>query len=270
MKRKQWLIILLLVILLIIVIFFLFRSRKTGVSRTEAVRAPSGMLNFLPGSGNKEIIVHKGYTLSYAEKYEEAEWVAYKLSRDMLYGKVRRTDRFIADPEVPTGSSDPKDYTGTGYDKGHLCPAADMSSSRELMLESFYMSNMTPQDEAFNRGIWSKLEKQVRQWAKEDSLIYIVTGPVFGKKMQYIGRRNKVAVPPAFYKVILSYAPGHPVKGIGFIIPNEGSNLPLTSFIVSIDSVESATGIDFYPALSDDIENVVEKKSDAAEWDFNE
>lgn len=270
MKRRPWLAILILAIILIIVLLLIFRSRKSEGPKTEALKAPAGMLNFLPESGNKEIITHKGYTLSYVEKYEEAEWVAYKLSRDMLYGKVRRTDRFIADPEVPTGSSDPKDYTGTGYDKGHLCPAADMGSSRELMLESFYMSNMTPQDEAFNRGIWSKLEKQVREWARKDSLIYIVTGPVFGKNMQYIGRRNKVAVPPAFYKVILSYAPGHPVKGMGFILPNEGSNEPLTSFIVSIDSVESATGIDFYPALPDDIENAVEKKSDTAGWDFSE
>ncbi|MDP4174397.1 MAG: DNA/RNA non-specific endonuclease [Bacteroidota bacterium] len=263
-KSGRTLLILLLVALVVYLIIIIFRKPEASITRNVSLK-----FDYLPHSANKEIISHTAYTLSFIDEYKEPEWVAYKLSRDMLDRKSKRFDKFIADPFVPTGSATSQDYSGSGYDRGHLCPAADMSSSVEMMKESFYMSNMTPQDPSFNRGIWSKLEKAVRLWADEDSLIYIVTGPIFSSNMSFIGNSNKVAVPPAFYKVILCYLPGHKVKAIGFIIPNSGSSRALSSFMVTIDSVESRTGIDFYPDLPDDVENKVEGNIDPSDWDFD-
>lgn len=225
--------------------------------------------DFLPHSQNTEIQKHTGYTISYIEKYEQPEWVSYKLTRDMLSGSNKRTDKFVADPLLPTGSAIAQDYKGSGYDKGHLCPAADMNSSPVFMKECFYMSNMSPQEPSFNRGIWSKLEKKVRDWADEDGLIYVVTGPIFSKGMSSIGSKNKIAVPMEFYKVILDYRPGHTAKAIGFILHNEGSKESLANFIVSVDSVEKRTGIDFFPHLPDQIENKIERHSNPTEWNIN-
>lgn len=253
--------------LLIVLIITLIVIVIIRITQKETIKEQ--VFDYLPHSSNNEIVVHTGYTLSYIDKYEEPEWVAYKLSQQMLGGQNKRTNEFIPDPEVPSGSALAQDYSGSGYDRGHLCPAADMNSSPELMKESFYMSNMCPQAPSFNRGIWSKLEKTVRMWADEDGLIYIVSGPIFSSNMRYIGRSNKVAVPPEFYKVILCYNPDHEAKAIGFIIPNKGSAAPLTSFVVSVDSVESRTGIDFYPHLPDDIEQKVEKRANPEDWDFN-
>jgi endonuclease G len=125
------------------------------------------------------------------------------------------------------------------------------------MAESFYYSNMSPQTPSFNRGVWKRLEELARTWAIENNSIYIVTGPVLTTGLNTIGT-NKVSVPNYFYKVILDYSEPS-IKGIGFIIPNTGSSEPLQKFAVSIDSVEKFTGIDFFPLLADEQEDLIEK-----------
>lgn len=224
--------------------------------------------NYLPYSCGTEIIKHTAFTLSYIEKFEQPEWVAYKLTRDMLMGSAKRTNKFTADTLVPTGSATAKDYEKSGYDKGHLCPAADMKSSALLMRECFCMSNMSPQEPSFNRGIWSKLEDLVRAWAMQDSLLYIATGPVFKDSMKYIGKKNRVAVPWGFYKVILDYRKGRWNKAIGFILPNSGTSDSLIHFTASVDSVEKVTGIDFFPDLPDIIERSLESSYDLTDWNL--
>jgi endonuclease G len=203
------------------------------------------------------IISHTGYTLSYNETHEQANWVAYKLTKAETIRIVDRTDKFILDPLVLTGTAGAQDYSKSGYDKGHLAPAADMGWSSITMAESFYYSNMSPQMPGFNRGIWKKLEELVRTWAVENKVVYIVTGPVLTKGLQSIGL-NKVSVPDYYYKVILDYdEPG--IKGIGFIMRNGSLGEPLQNYAVTIDSVEKISGIDFYPLLPDARENVIEK-----------
>lgn len=204
-----------------------------------------------------QIIHHSGYSLLYNEPYEQASWVAYELTKEETGKLYDRTDRFIPDPKVKTGSAMDSDYSGSGYDRGHLAPAADMGWSSVAMAESFYFSNMSPQSPSFNRGIWKRLEELVRAWAMEYEAVYIATGPVLRPGLKSIGA-NKVAVPEYYYKVILDYrAPG--VRGIGFIMPNAGSDFSLQHFAVSIDSVERFTGIDFFAALPDDQESLIEK-----------
>ena len=105
----------------------------------------------------EQIVNHLGYSLSYNEKNEQASWVAYELTADQVRGTVKRKDSFRSDPLIKTGSASLSDYKGSGYDRGHLAPAADMKWSTTAMSESFFMSNMSPQLPGFNRGIWKKL-----------------------------------------------------------------------------------------------------------------
>ena len=196
------------------------------------------------------IFEREGYAFGYSEIHEQPLWVIYKLTADELNGKrVGRTDDFRADPRVRTRSADPEDYKGTGYDRGHLAPAADMCWDKDVMSESFYMSNMSPQKPECNRGIWVELESQVRDFARREKEVFIVTGPVFysGKPVKSIGVNNRVSVPHAYYKVVYDLTP--PCKMIGFIIPNSGSNKKLQNFAVTVEKVEKETGLIFFPGL---------------------
>jgi len=204
------------------------------------------------------IIKHFGYTLSYNENHEQANWVAYELTADETQKKVKRSNIFRMDDAVKTGSATNVDYKGSGYGRGHLAPAADMGWSVQSMEESFFYSNMSPQVPGFNRGIWKKLEEQVRQWAVDNKAVYVVTGPVLENNLHTIGT-NHISVPRYYYKVILDYTEPE-LKGIGFLMPNTSSSLPLQHFAVSIDSVEHVTGINFFPALRNKQEQNIETK----------
>jgi endonuclease G len=205
-----------------------------------------------------KIISHTGYSLLYNEKYKQANWVAYELTKEETNKIFERSNKFISDPQVKSVNAFNKDYAGSGYDRGHLAPAADMGWSASTMIESFYYSNMSPQQPGFNRGIWKKLEELVRTWAIENKAVYVVTGPVLAKGLFTIGY-NKIAVPNYYYKVILDYQNPN-IKGIGFILPNESSKSLLQNYAVSIDSVEKVTGLDFFYLLKDQEENLIEKE----------
>ena len=190
--------------------------------------------------------------------------MAYELTEKETEGKYKRTNKFIVDPDILTGSASSKDYKKSGYDQGHLAPAADMAWSKTVMKESFYYSNISPQEPSFNRGIWKKLEEHVRGWAIENNAIYVVTGPVLTDGLPTIGP-NKVAVPKYYYKVILDYTLPE-IKAIGFIMPNAGSSAPLQNYTVTVDSVEKFTGIDFFYRLPDDQEKIIESILDVGAW----
>jgi len=223
--------------------------------------------DFLPAPGyNDELIKHKAFTLCYSEKYEQAKWVAYCLTAEMVDNKAEeRTNNFRIDKDVTTGSASPEDYKKSGYDRGHLCPAGDMCWSAQAMSESFLMSNMSPQVPAFNRGIWKKLETDVREWAKKDNEIYIIAAGVLEDSLPTIGL-DKVTVPRYYYKIILDYTlPEY--KAIAFVMPNAGIKQSVFDFAVSIDSVEHLTGIDFFPALPDSLEDYLESHIDIEKWE---
>ncbi|WP_320054015.1 DNA/RNA non-specific endonuclease [uncultured Acetobacteroides sp.] len=214
-----------------------------------------------------QIVQHTGYTLSYSEANEQASWVAYVLTKEHVETRgIKRTNKFIEDPLVKTGSATNADYAHSGYDRGHLAPAADMGWSEATMRESFFFSNMSPQEPSFNRGVWKELEEQVRAWAIDNGRLYIATGPVLRAGLAKIGS-DGVAVPRYYYKVILDYTePG--LKAIGFIMPNQGSDLPVRHFAVSVDSVEHFTGINFFYQLPDDVEKRLEAKVDPNLWSW--
>lgn len=214
---------------------------------------------------NGELIKHTFYSLSYAEDHEQAEWVHYKITPLMLKGNVKRTNYFKIDRKVSTGSANTKDYLKSGYDRGHLAPAADMKLSKLSMSESFYMSNVSPQKHSFNAGAWLKLEKLVRAWAKISEL-YITTGGVLNSKYLKTIGNNNVSVPEKFYKII--YDPRNQ-KIIAFLMANEKLDLPIEKYIVTVDEIESLTGIDFYHQLDDVLEEKLESTILKRQWFFN-
>ncbi len=212
------------------------------------------------------IIQHAAYTLCYDEKHEQAKWVAYSLTANETNSHYERSNDFNVDPKVSTGSADDSDYKGSGYDRGHLAPAGDMGFSSLSMRESFYYSNMSPQNPSFNRGIWKELEEQVRSWALIYDSVLVVTGPVLTASLPKIGV-NGVSVPSFYYKVILDFK-NNQSKAIALILPNVKGSKPLSSYVLSIDELEKLTNLDFFPELQDDLEARLEKSSLVNSWDW--
>lgn len=227
-------------------------------------------LYFLPTSTTGVVIHHQYYSLSYSEKDEQAEWVAYELTAEQLKEDwVEREDNFRPDPAIKSGSATPEDYRNSGYDRGHLVPVADRAFSREAMQETFLMSNISPQAHNFNGGIWRELEELTRTWAKKFNKLYVVTGPVLaGKNKGKIGE-NGVTVPTAYFKVLLDISEPE-LKGIGFLLPNAVSFEPLYNYAVSIDEVEEVTGLDFFSGLlSNELEEKLESSFNNDLWSYS-
>jgi endonuclease G len=213
---------------------------------------------------NDEIVRHSYYTLAYVEEYEQARWVAYKLTPKHIEKNVDRKDeRFVPDPKVSTGSAVHADYAGSGYDRGHLAPAGDFTGNETMMRETFYMSNMSPQHPLCNRETWRLLEEQVRRWVDKKGNLYVISGPIFKGNMPKIGKKNKVAVPPAYFKVIYSEKDQ---RAIAFIIPNVNKKENYKQYQVSVDEVEKETGLDFFSLLEDSIENKIESEVSTNGW----
>lgn len=203
------------------------------------------------------LIKHQAYSLVFDKFYQQAKWVAYELTKEETVKKVDRSDKFLPDPKISFTNHD-IDYALSGYDRGHLAPAGDMSWDENVMKESFYYSNMSPQVPAFNRGIWKRLEDQARKWAIENEALLIVSGPILNSPLQKLGP-NKIAIPSKYFKIVVDYCEPE-LKGLAFIMNNEGSTLPLQHFAVSIDSVQKITGINFFPNFTQLEEKEIENQ----------
>tara|TARA_R110002096_G_scaffold119510_1_gene259072 strand:+ start:10643 stop:11452 length:810 start_codon:yes stop_codon:yes gene_type:complete len=222
---------------------------------------------FLPTSTTGEIIHHESYSLSYSETHEQAEWVAYELKKSHLSNSNYKRPYFEIDKAVKTGAAHWRNYKNSGYDRGHLCPAGDRNYSKSAHDETFLTSNISPQNHEFNAGIWNSLEQKTRYWASKYDGVFVVTGGVLKGEMQTIGD-EEVSIPNQFYKVLIDNNSGK-TKMIGFLMPHQNSNKPLYEFVVSVDSIEKLTGIDFFPELDDAIENKLEASSNYKNWSFN-
>jgi len=219
----------------------------------------------LPTNQKGLTIKHTYFTLSYSNKDKQAEWVAYSLTPTFINGIQKRASKFMADPNIKDAVG-PSSYTKSGYDRGHLCPAADMKLNSVSMNETFYMSNMSPQAPSFNRGIWSKLEDKVRDWALQKNGVYVVTGPLLNKSCGVVSK--SITVPCAFYKIVFKQTKAG-VEAIAFMLPNAGSSMSLSQFVVTIDYIESLTGIDFFVNLPDSEEEKFESRVLTNNWQFN-
>ena len=156
----------------------------------------------------EQIITHTGFTVSYNHQWKIPNWVAYVLTAENLEGEVPRYNTFRPDPNIPTQySATNDDYRNTGWDRGHMAPAADMKWSEQAMIESFYFSNICPQNRKLNAGMWKVLEEQVRALASQKGVLYIVCGPIVSDNPRTIGENN-VVVPDSFFKCLLQWHGG--------------------------------------------------------------
>ena len=211
------------------------------------------------------VITHKGYTVSYNYDWKIPNWVAYELTDLEVQGEVPRYDRFKPDPMVPQGATaTTNDYKHSGYDRGHMAPAADMKWDEHVMKESFYLSNICPQNPNLNGGVWKDLEEQVRDLASQKGKIFVACGPIVNDMSNTIGE-NKVVVPQAFYKVLLQEENGE-IHTIGFVYENVSGRKPMSTYAMTVDEVENLTNIDFFPSLPNKIENKVEAEVDFSQW----
>ena len=199
------------------------------------------------------VVHHHAYSLEYSEADEQARWVAYMLCRSRADGPYSRKStpgcQFHADDAIRTQSATPADYKGSGYSRGHLVPAADMKWDSLAQVETFLLSNISPQRDSFNSGVWNRMEMQVRRWAEQYDTLYIVTGPLLADGGSGRIGGNRVTVPTAFYKAI--YIPAlH--QAVGFLIPHEKSKAKLNTFAMTLDELEKKTNIDFFAGMEDE------------------
>lgn len=268
MTRKQ---IYTVLSVLVIILFYVLNDKvdeHLAQQEHNTTNSETSITNttFQPTSTTGTIIHHDHYSLSYSENHEQAEWVAYELKKNHLSKEQFKRPYFISDAKVDTKSADWRNYKNSGYDKGHLCPAADRKFSKLAHDNTFLTSNISPQKHDFNAGIWNRLEQKTRYWANKYNGVFVVTGGILTNTNQTIGY-EKVTVPKYFYKILLDNSNQH-IKMIAFLIPHKDSNRPLYNFIISVDEIEMLTGIDFFEELDDQIENRLEASTNYKNWSF--
>ena len=255
-----------IVLLIILALSFFYNRQQQPVDNKDGDISLELAIPQFTQSVKSQIIEHIGYTVSYNEQRRNANWVAYELTAEEVLGEKPRDNKFVTDPLVVGRQATTNDYKRSGWDRGHLAPAADMKWSSQAMEESFYMSNISPQNHNLNSGVWKSIEELVRDNASRYGKVLVVTGPIFTDKngLGTIGD-NRVIIPNGFYKVLMMFDNGY--HGIGFYCENKSGRKALTEYALSIDEIESLTGIDFFYKLPDEIETTVEAEYDFGIWD---
>ena len=212
-----------------------------------------------------QIINREGYALGFSNKYKQPLWVMYRLTKEEASAsKIPRTNNFMEDPLVITGSASPEDYINTGYDRGHLAPAADMYWSTNAMWQSFYMSNMAPQTPELNRKTWLFAESFTRKCAIGEESVIVVSGPVITNDNPKTIGTNNVVVPDAFYKVIFDETP--PEKMLAFVMPNDHPDMDMWRYATNVIYVETITGLSFFPNLDTNKLEVLKTNVNTNDW----
>ena len=221
----------------------------------------------IPEDVTNQMVDYHGFTVGFNADAHNPNYVVWTLTAEHTDGPYNRDDvDFQEDPRVK-GCAKLSDYKRSGYDRGHMAPAADMKWSHQSMIDCHYLTNMCPQINSVNAGPWASLETACRKWAKKFGYVIIVSGPVLSDKITRTIGDSKVLVPERFFKVVLAPEAETPM-GIGFIMPNSAFDGGYGSTVVTIDQVESITGFDFYSALPDDIEAAVESDAKLHYWNY--
>lgn len=232
---------------------------QASCAQHERIDLPSSQKNV-----DEIILERKGYTVSYNRETKCLNWVAWHLTAEHADGDCPRDNSYYEDEEVSIPRATNDDYRGSGWSRGHMCPAGDNKWDAKAMQESNLLTNICPQDRGLNSGMWNRIEMDCRKWAKKYGDVYIVCGPIFLNKDHETIGANKVVVPEAFFKVILCLQ-GKP-KAIGYVVRNNGGTKKKDMYVNTVDDVERITGIDFFPALPDEIENEVEAYANLEDW----
>lgn len=235
---------------------------------TSVTHGNDGALNYesvlFPRGLSDRVVKYKGYTAHFNKDLHIPNCVTYEITANEARGNRERSGNFERDESV-AGCPNWWDYRDSGYDRGHMAPAGDMKWDEQAMNETFYLTNVCPQDAALNAGVWNDIEMKVREWARRDKSLIVVTGPIVDRNYDTIGQDMDIAVPDAFFKVILSPSTS-PMKAIGFICPNRSCGGDLKSYAVSVDEVEERTGMNFFNALPDQVENSIEGACNLNQW----
>lgn len=236
-------------------------------------RSVSPLLDCVVNMQDSQLMVKDGYVVLYSLKTHCPVYSAWELTRERVDGEVSRCKKFFPDNEVDElhrVTND--DFRGSGWSRGHMCPAADNKDTELRMEESCLLTNICPQDMSLNNGDWNELENRCRNWVRKGKEpLYIICGPIFNtNRYGAIGENVSISVPDGFFKVILFHDEYNGVSNaIGFVYPNEAVNNPMKDYCVPVDSVEAITGIDFFSQLPDDIEETVEGICDMNFWGFH-
>ncbi|BCR21015.1 DNA/RNA non-specific endonuclease [Borrelia miyamotoi] len=242
---------------------------KSSIELKEEHLLPKGYLT-------TQILNKKYYSLGYAESARQAEWTAYHLKREMIElaltlikeNKIKRSKKFFEDKDIKGIAPKLTDYIKSGYDRGHIVSSADMSFSKNAMIDTYFLSNISPQQKEFNSGIWLKLEKLVRKWAILKEKLYIISAGILTENKGFIGR-NKILIPKNFYKIILSLNNDNSYDILAFIIPNKkAKDLELRNYVVNVNTIEEKTKIDFFAKLDAGIKKIIKMKKDIHSWKF--
>ncbi len=238
-------------------------------SSPSVVAAPSALTDVRINSRYRNVVKrYTAMTVNFNPSFRVPNCVSYVLTRDMVAvtdgpnAQMRRNYKFYSDPSV-AGCPEWWEYKQSGYDRGHMAPANDMRWSRQSMSDCFLMTNICPQDHDLNGGSWNKLELKIHAWAKTHGKIVVATGPIFNGNQRRVGQNSNIVVPNGFYKVVLD-----PVRNlaIGFVYDNHEGGGGVQRHACSVDDVERITGHDFFSALPDNVERVVESTYNFAQW----
>lgn len=244
------------------------QPREGQQSKTISYEIPRYSVN-----APKQQILHRySYTTSYNKVTLCPNWVGWCLTADHVDGEfARKGHSFVEDLDVPRPRALYTDIREgeCGYQRGHMCPAGDNKWAKEAQKDAFLMTNICPQNGDLNQRDWKYLEEQCRTWAQEYGAVYIVAGPIFYSTVYSTVGMNNVAVPDAFFKVILTFEDNTP-KAIGFIYENQKGHHKMLTYAHPIDYVEKVTGLDFFYQLDDKIENEIEAVEDFSSWNITD
>ena len=239
-----------------------------------AVLAGNDNLEYGYPGGRGIVLTKQFYVILFDTTTLVPEWVTYHLTKENLQGDAKRKDSFRPDSALPKGKrSELEDYKDSGYDRGHMAPAADFKRSKEAMSETFLLSNMAPQRPKLNEITWSHLENEVRTLTKKHGSIWIFTGPLYldsvnhkSEPKDHVGPHN-VAVPTHFFKVILCEHSDGQREMFAFVMKNQLEKLAGISkdYIVTVRQVEELSGFNFFHRLPDDEEARLETRA-AVTW----
>lgn len=280
MSRKNLLIIILLLVVAAAVAVFVREPRAEltvadpeatdqEISQAEKRKSILDYRKFenvvMPAGISNTDIDYEGFHIAFNPDKHEPNYAAWVLSADRIDGPYSRKDASFAPDNDVEGSATLADYRSSGYDRGHMVPAADMKWSQQAMADCHLLTNMCPQDKRLNSGAWATVEKNTRKWVQKHGTLVIVAGPVLTDKLTRTIGKSKIPVPERFFKAIIA-PDANPPLGIAFIMPNGYIDGGAQSTVASIDQVEAITGFDLFSALPDSIENEIESQNSLRIW----
>jgi endonuclease G len=205
---------------------------------------------------DQELADRSFFLLCHSASRKVPLWVGYELTPSRLAGAAVRSSHFRADRALARPGARDSDYKGSGFSRGHLAPAADFAWSDEAVRATFLLSNVAPQLQQVNAGVWARLEHGVRRLAAAADAVYVFSGPVFAGEPAVIGA-GRVAVPAHFFKTILVVKDGQRTM-YGALIPNRHCDEPLSHFSTSVEEIERRTGLNFFNLLEHEEQETLE------------